>query len=378
MSHFEESTEARAAFSDARFRALVQKSCDIITVIGPDITVLYVSPSVESIMGYHPSDLVGKAGLDFIHPEDTNLAAQRLGEILGQPGSSALLELRARHANGAWRWLEVNLHNLLHDPDVEGIVINQRDITDRKALELQARQFQKMEAIGKLSGGIAHDFGNLLSVIRGCGQLLQEFPDERRSELLDAIMEATQKGAQLTRRLLAFSRQSPFHLEELHLGRVVSGMESLLQLRLGPGIGLDTVVEPGLWSIRIDRSECEQMLLNLAVNASEALRDGGSVRIVIANQVIDEDGRSEGDPAPGAYVRLVFSDTGPGIEPDLLPNLFEPFFTTKKDSGGTGLGLANVHSTVLKAGGHIEVESEPGVGTSFTIELPAITPSEGG
>lgn len=370
----EKSEPLPEAFSDARFRALVQRSCDVITVIGPDVSVLYVSPSVETIMGYRQDELVGKVGLDFIHPDDSLAATQRLGDVLGEPGGTALLELRARHKNGSWRWFEVSLHNLLHDPDVQGIVINQRDVTERKNLQLQARQQQKMEAVGQLAGGVAHDFANLLSVISGCSHVLKESlgeGDERNGELLDAIIDAADKGAHLTRQLLAFARDTPFHPENVDLGELIAGFRSLLQLRLGSSNGLEIDVPPDLWLARIDRSECEQMLLNLAANAWAAMPDGGRVRISLVNQVVEVSGDLDDGVAPGRYIRLRFSDDGVGIESHMLQDVFEPFFTTRRETGGTGLGLANVYSTVTKAGGSISVESEVGSGTTFTILLPA-------
>ncbi|MGH2790445.1 MAG: two-component system sensor histidine kinase NtrB [Actinomycetota bacterium] len=380
MKQPEEKTDPLSrAFSDARFRALVQRSCDVITVIGPDISVLYVSPSVETIMGYRQDELVGKVGLDFIHPDDSLAAAQRLGDVLGEPGATALLELRAQHKNGSWRWFEVSLHNLLHDPDVQGIVINQRDITERKNLQLQARQQQKMEAVGQLAGGVAHDFANLLSVISGCSHVLKESqdePGERDGELLDAIIDAAEKGAHLTRQLLSFARDTPFHLENVDFGELIAGFRSLLQLRLGSGNGLEIDTPPDLWLAHIDRSECEQMLLNLAANAGAAMPEGGTVRISLVNEVVEATGDLDDGAAPGRYIRLTFSDEGIGMEPHMLQHVFEPFFTTRRETGGTGLGLANVYTAVTKAGGAIAVESELGSGTTFTIRLPAIEPIE--
>jgi len=237
----------------------------------------------------------------------------------------------------------------------------------------ELRQAQKLEAIGRLAGGIAHDFNNLLTAIRGYGELLlaQLEPGDSRRDDAGEIVAASVRAANLTRQLLTFSRRQPVAPQVIALDQIVANTRQMLGRLIGDTIDLQTRVTPESWRVRVDPTQIEQVLLNLAVNARDAMPDGGALRIELENVTL---GRGPGDGhrtlAPGEYVRLSVADTGCGMTPETMHHIFEPFFTTKGASQGTGLGLATVHGIVEQAGGAIDVESEPGRGTTFHVFLP--------
>ena len=359
--------------TEARVRSLLHNSGDVVAICEPNATVRYVSPSVKQVMGYEPGEVVGSAGFDFVHPDDQLEAGLTLAELLDEPGGEAFLELRARHADGSWRWLEVAMRNLVDDPEIAGLVVNERDVTERHLLEERAHQASKMEALGRLSGEVAHSFGNILAVVQGCAQTLSRQPNEAlQSELLRTQVRSAERGSHITRALLSFARREGFNPQPVNLGELVLAMEALLVMRLGRRVELHTAAADDLWEVTADRSECELMLLNLAANAADAMEGQGKAWIVSDNHVV-EASEVGSVLARGRYVRLTFSDTGAGMTTQVRARMFEPFFTTKNRGEGTGLGLSSVLSTVAKSGGGITVESQPSAGTSVSVYLPALT-----
>ncbi|MCL6646413.1 MAG: response regulator, partial [Dehalococcoidia bacterium] len=257
---------------------------------------------------------------------------------------------------------------------IEGIA---RDVTERRQLEAQLRQSQKMEAIGRLAGGVAHDFNNLLTAINGWGEiLLQELPpDDYRRQFVEEITRAGERATELTRQLLAFGRRQVLAPKVLDLNATVASMHKMLTRLIGENIQLVTELDPNLGRVKADPGQIEQVIMNLCVNARDAMPAGGTLTISTSNVVVSDHtplpGRP-GDLKPGAYVMLAISDTGIGMDAETQARIFEPFFTTKEQGKGTGLGLATVYGIITQSGGHITVQSRPGHGTTFRIYLPQV------
>ena len=247
------------------------------------------------------------------------------------------------------------------------------DITARKATDEQLRQAQKLQAVGQLTGGIAHDFNNLLAIIIGNLQLLQEHVggDIKIGEFLTDALWSAQRGAELTYQLLAFARRQPLRPEALNLNEVVEGMSDLLRRTLGAGIDIHVHLAPDLWEARADRGEIERALLNLAVNARDAMADGGVLTLETGNAVLDEEYAEQyPEVTAGDYVLFAVADTGTGMPPEILKRVLEPFFTTKEAGKGSGLGLSMVYGFVKQSGGHLSIHSDVGHGTTVKLYLP--------
>jgi PAS domain S-box-containing protein len=370
--------------SEERFRTLVQNSSDIIAILEADGTVRYTSPSLERVLGY-PADyyLTNSNPFRLLHPEDIASTKEKFRAAISQPGVPIFHEFRIRHADGSWVSLETFTSNLLHVPSVGGLVVNARDVTERRRLEAQFRQAQKMEAVGRLAGGIAHDFNNLLTAMQGYTSLLladlgsdlplDESWRQRTHADLTEIKLAADRAAALTHQLLAFSRRQVLRPQLLDLNGLVQGMGNMLRRLIGEDIELNPVLAPSLGSVMADPGQIEQVIMNLVVNARDAMPQGGRLTIETSNAELDE-AYARGHPGsqPGMYVMLALSDTGTGMDEETRSHLFEPFFTTKEKGKGTGLGLATVYGIVKQSGGHIWPQSEPGQGTTFHIYLPRV------
>jgi signal transduction histidine kinase len=290
-------------------------------------------------------------------------------------GGTATTTVRVRHADGSWVLLDA-IASVITGPDgqPQHILATGRDVTESHRLHEQLRQAQKMESIGRLAGGIAHDFNNLLTAISGYAELILMDFDAGAVPARDSaeqIARAAGRAASLTAQLLAFSRKQVLRPQVIDLNEVVSGMATMLARMLGEDVVLSTEFDPETASTLADPTQIEQVVLNLALNARDAMPNGGSLVIWTAPfELGEDDDRPHPDLEPGSYVTLSVRDSGVGIEPDLIENVFEPFFTTKPVGEGTGLGLATVHGIVSQSGGVIWVESTPGEGTTFTVCLP--------
>lgn len=364
--------------SEAQFRSLIENVSDFIVVLLADGTIRYASPSFEREVGEGRS-LIGRKITDLAADEDRN-AVQFLLETVqaknapqGESPFPIEAEFRIRRNANDLRVLEASATNLLQHPAVNGIVINARDVTERRRLEDQLMRAQKMEAIGTLSGGVAHDFNNILTVILGHTEVLLQTlrSSPQIAEHLKSIDEASRRASSLTRQLLAFSRKQVLQPRVFNLNSLILDLDKMLRRMISEDIEFQTVTDPNLRATKADPGQIEQVVMNLVVNARDAIKNGGRITVETANVDLDEDYvRTHPDARPGAHVMLAVSDTGEGIPPEILPHIFEPFFTTKEVGRGTGLGLSTVYGIIKQSGGNVLVYSQPGRGTTFKIYLP--------
>jgi PAS domain S-box-containing protein len=356
------------------FRLITENAADMIAVVDGSGNRLYNSPSYQKLLGYSPKELRQTKGIEQVHPDDRQKVMEAAIEAQ-RSGVGRSLEYRIRHKDGHWVPLESTASVVKNSGGgVEKLVIVNRDVTERKDLEKKLLLSQKLEAIGKLSGGVAHDFNNLLGVILGYSSELQKRipPDDPYREAVDEIQNAGKRAASLTQQLLAFSRKQVFEPQILDLKTIVAEAAKMLERLIGEDITLDIVPVQQIGTVKADRGQIERVILNLAVNARDAMPQGGKITIEIADVELDEKNRILGRTfAPGSYVMLKVTDTGCGMDADLQSHIFEPFFTTKGQ--GTGLGLATVYGVVKQSGGDIAVESSPGKGATFRIYLPRVS-----
>jgi PAS domain S-box-containing protein len=349
---------------EEHYRSLIENSMDLISILNLDGTIRYVSPSHERMLGYPLDELVGKNVVSFVHPQDR----ARVQRALVNGNNGRPVECRVRHCDGSWHVLESFSRDLSHVAGVNGMVVNARDITERKHLEEQLHHSQRLEAVGRLAGGVAHDFNNLLMVITGYSHMLLDgmhSSDPARQDL-EQVVKASERATDLTRQLLAFSRRQGVRASLVNLNGLVREMERMLRRVLGEEIQLIVQLAPDLKTVRADPGQIEQVILNMAVNARDAMSSGGQLLI---------ETRNARQPAHDC-VTISITDTGIGMDAQVVSRVFEPFFTTKEH--GTGLGLATSYGIIKENGGDLRVESTPGKGTTFHIELPVTeqTPEE--
>ncbi len=368
-----EEIEAKLRESEEKFRLAFQTNPDSINLNrAADGLYLDVNEGFTRLTGYTRAEVIGKTSLElniWVNPEDR----ERLIHELMTVGYVEDLKAQFRRKNGqvgiglmSARLLRINQENV--------ILSITRDITREVALEEQFRQAQKLEAIGRLAGGIAHDFNNLLVPIMGYTDLamLQLSPADKLYPMLEQIGKAAGRAADLTRQILAFSRRQVLELQPLNLNEVIRDFQPMAQRLLREDIDLDICLSPALDYIQADRAQIDQILMNLVINAGEAMPTGGHLTIETANIFLDElyFEKYADDKKPGHYVMLAVSDTGLGMDAETRKHIFEPFFTTKAHGQGTGLGLATTFGIVKQHQGHICVYSEPGHGTTFKVYLP--------
>lgn len=360
------------------FELISENAADMIAVVNADGTREYNSPSYQRLLGYSPEELRGTVAFEQIHPDDRAKVIEAAEEAK-RLGRGKRVEYRMRHKDGSWLSLESSASGVRDaNGQVQKLVIVNRDITERKLLEQQLQMAQKVEAIGRLAGGVAHDFNNILGVIIGYTEALKKRmrSDKALCDAADEIHRAARRAASLTQQLLAFSRKQVLEPKILDLNAVVREMTTMLGSLLGEHIELVLALSDSQGTVKADRTQIERVILNLSVNARDAMAEGGKLTIETSNVQM-----GEGNPArpiympTGSYVLLKVTDTGCGMVRDMQAHIFEPFFTTKGTGKGTGLGLATVYGVVKQSGGYILVDSEPGKGSAFEVYLPSIEAS---
>jgi PAS domain S-box-containing protein len=361
--------------AEHRYRSFAESAGDIIIryELYPQPHVAYVNPAFASVMSYSPDEIYADPGLilKIVHPDDRPLKA---AVLRGEFANGSMVTLRCVNRNGDTVWIEQRNTRVL-DPDgrltaIEGVA---RDITERRKLEEQLRQSQKMEAIGLLAGGIAHDFNNMLTVIIGYSDLILEddAPTAGIAAKVGQVKKAAENAADLTRQILAFGRRQLFQPRVLDINTIVESNSKMLRRSIGEDIELVTKLEAGLGSVKTDAGQIEQILMNLVVNAKHAMPLGGRITIETQNVTLDEPGEAGTPPGNrGPHVMLAVSDTGCGMDAATQARMFEPFYTTKELGKGTGLGLSIIYGIVKQSAGYIRVISEPGKGARFEILMP--------
>jgi len=359
--------------SEERFRALVERSGDAIALLDNTGKITYASPSTTTVLGRSADAITGSNAFDLLHPDDVPAVLAALATVRRKPGASVLVHSRFRHGDDTWHEGEGTVTNRLTDSAVRAVVFNYRDVTERHRLETQLRQAQKMEAIGRLAGGVAHDFNNMLTAVFGYVDMLrEELPaDSRAQQDLAEVRKAAERAAALTKQLLAFSRQQVLEPVVLRPNELLEDLEKMLQRMIGEDVELTATLPGDVVPVWADDGLVEQVIFNLAANARDAMPDGGVLSIETRNVRLDagHSGRLVDVPA-GDYVMLRIRDTGVGMDDTVQANVFEPFFTTKPPGKGTGLGLATVFGIVQHSGGQLNLTSAPGAGTTVDVYLP--------
>jgi PAS domain S-box-containing protein len=365
--------------SELQFRELVSGVVDYaIYMLDVDGHIASWNAGAERIKGYTRDDVIGRFFGMFYTPEDQEKRTpQHALAVAATMGKYEAEAWRVRK-NGQRFWASVVIDAIYNEAGmVVGFAKVTRDLTERRLIEEQLRQSQKMEAIGQLTGGVAHDFNNLLTVIVGNLETIWRHApadDGKLRRAIDQVTRGAQRAVTLTQQLLAFSRRQPLNPKPTDINRLVAGMSDLIRRTIGENIAVETVLAGGLWRVEIDAHQLESALLNLAVNARDAMPDGGKLTIETANAHLD-DGYAERYPElqPGQYVVMCVTDTGTGMSADVIARAFEPFYTTKPIGQGTGLGLSQVYGFVKQSGGHVKLYSEASQGTTVKIYLPRMT-----
>ena len=366
--------------SEERFRLLVKNSSDSLSIIGADGIQHYTSPAAERITGFPLDELQEKNFAHIIHPDDLPRVQAVFVEAMAHPEKIHHVTYRHIHKTKGWVHMEAVGQSALTEPSVNGVVVSARDITERihneeerDRLQAQLSHAQKMESVGRLAGGVAHDFNNMLGVILGHAELAMSQISQNHPLYinLQEIQKSAERSADLTRQLLAFARKQTVVPKVLDLNITVENTLSMLRRLIGENIKL--IWQPGAQPkpVKVDPSQIDQILANLCVNARDSIQGAGTITIETSSALFEASSLApNADIVPGEYACLSISDTGCGMDSETIANIFEPFFTTKSVGEGTGLGLATVYGIVKQNHGFIDVRSEPAKGTSFHIYLP--------
>ncbi|MBP1207666.1 PAS domain S-box-containing protein [Duganella sp. 1411] len=354
---------------------LWELSTDIMLRCGFDGRIKTVNPAWKDVLGWDNDDLVGANLMELLHPDDIDRTIAGVQE-LADGGYHTRFDNRYRHKDGSYRWISWSTQ-----ADADSIYAVGRDFTSERenaealrSAEDALRQAQKMEAVGQLTGGLAHDFNNLLAGVNGSLELMKLRAAQGRfgdiARYIETASDAAKRAAALTHRLLAFSRQQTLDPKPTDVNRLVLGMEELLRRTVGPAVAIEVIGARDLWTALVDASQLENSLLNLCINARDAMPGGGHIRIATANQQLSQRAAAAQQMPEGEYLSLSVTDSGTGIAPEVMSRVFEPFFTTKQPGEGTGLGLSMVYGFAKQSGGLVRIYSEVGRGTTVCIYLP--------
>jgi PAS domain S-box-containing protein len=372
--------EQALAESERRYRRIVETSSEGLWTIDADHRTTFVNPRMAEILGLRPQDILHRHPFEFMDEEGREITRQALDRRREGVRESYQCKFIRRDGAPVWAWMSAS-PLVDDDGSYAGSLAMVTDVTEfvraerqREELQSQLNQSQRLETVGKLAGGVAHDFNNLLAVILNYASFLKEELDDsaEAAEGLDEIRRAAERGAALTRRLLAFSRRDTGRPETLDLPKVVSDVRRMLERTMGKEVELEIETVGEVPPVIADLHQLEQVLLNLAINARDAMPDGGRLHLMLRELSLDEeDARLRADARPGRYACIEVADTGTGMSAEVAAQAFDPFFTTKPAGEGTGLGLAMVYGIVTNAGGHVTLDSRPGEGTRIGVHLPA-------
>ena len=373
---FQDVTERRLAEdrlleSEQRYRSLFDHHPDAIYSFDAEGRFVSANAACEGLTGYGLDELLGKSFMPLVVPEDRSRAIEYFRAAMS--GRAASYEESITHKSG--RRIEVSITKLpiVVDGKVVGVYGIAQDLTARRELEARLQQAEKMQAVGRLAASVAHDFNNLLTIIQSCATMITtDLPASSQSHA-DAheILKASRRASELTQQLLAFSRKQILQPQRVDVNQQIASFLGMLRRVMGADIRVETELAANTWHVFADPGQLERVLMNLGVNARDAMPNGGTLRFRTENVVLDSGHSSEAvGLSPGAYVRIVIEDTGTGIDPTVLPHIFEPFVTTKPQGLGTGLGLSTVYGIIEQTGGTIRVDTMPGRGSRFSVYLP--------
>ncbi len=391
--------------SEERFRLVAERAPVMLWMGDPEGGCVYLNKAQREFWGVDSNDLDGFDWGDTVHEADSAKLYEAFTVAMSKQAPFTV-EARYRRADGAYRMLETHAEpRLAPDGEFLGMIGVNVDVTEvreaqqrleemnatlearvveeiaeRRVAEAALQQAQKMESIGKLTGGVAHDFNNLLQIIQGNLQLLEsslgDAPDDKARRRISNAMMGVERGAKLASQLLAFGRRQPLEPKVVNVGKLVTGMGDLLQRSIGEAVEVETHIAPGLWNAFVDPTQVENALLNLAINARDAMEGAGKLIISLDNVELSAAAGAEESATPGEYVMLSVADTGSGMSEEVSGRAFEPFFTTKPEGQGSGLGLSMVYGFAKQSGGHIEIDSQIGQGTTVSLYLPRVEQDE--